>query len=71
MYETRLEAYKNNLKFVWTKNGKIFVRKDKDTKAVIRINKNSDIITKLTLRANNTGSENKNLEYNQEEETLN
>lgn len=39
MYETRLEAYKNNFKFVWTKNSKIFVRKDKDAKVVIRINK--------------------------------
>lgn len=56
MYETRVAAG-NNFKFVWTKNGKIFVRKDKNSKAVIRINQHSDIITKITLGGNSAEGE--------------
>jgi len=34
---------------VWTKGGKVFVRKDENTKALIRINCKHDITTKIVL----------------------
>jgi uncharacterized coiled-coil protein SlyX len=67
MYETRQEATKQQFQYVWTKNGKIFVRKDKHTKAVIRINKHSDITTKIVLRGENQENEAKNHEENGDE----
>jgi len=49
LYETQKTAAEKQFKFVWTKGGKIFVRKDADTQALIKITKWDDITTKLVL----------------------
>jgi uncharacterized coiled-coil protein SlyX len=54
LYETQKTAAEKGFKFVWTKGGKIFVRKDEDTKALIKITKHEDITTKLVLNDKNT-----------------
>lgn len=43
LYKTRLAAKEKNFQFVWTKNGKIMVRKDKDAARVIHIRDEEDI----------------------------
>jgi len=46
LYETT-EAAKGKFKFVWARGGKIFARKDENTKTLIRINNRDDIVTKI------------------------
>jgi len=53
LYDTQEAAYANKFKFVWTKGGKVFVRKDENTKALIRINCKHDITTKIVLNKKN------------------
>jgi hypothetical protein len=49
LFDTRTAATKKEMKFVWTKGGKIFVRKDEHTPVVVRIRSSADIITKISL----------------------
>jgi hypothetical protein len=49
LFDTRRTAFDLGYKFVWSKNGKIFVRKNAESKALIRIMCKDDIVTKLTL----------------------
>ncbi|XP_059484502.1 uncharacterized protein LOC132201947 [Neocloeon triangulifer] len=49
LFDTRTAATKNGVKFVWTKGGKIFARKDEKTPVAMRIRTTADIITKIEL----------------------
>jgi len=48
LYETSVAA-KGKFKFVWSRGGKIFARKDENAKALIRIRNRDDIITKIQM----------------------
>jgi hypothetical protein len=48
-FAARQAAYEKNFKYTWTRDGKILVRKNETTKALIRINNLNDIDTKITL----------------------
>jgi Baculovirus FP protein len=54
LFAVREAAKINKFTFVWTKNGKIFVRKDKNA-ALIRINRIDDIASKISLSNNERG----------------